>query len=276
VLRIRNPDTYGNTYLDINTFMFKDGQPHVSSEIRYRDLCIEASISSSNDLLRVLLLNDILVHNGATGVSLFITYLLGARMDRRMPVDNIEDGEFKKRMYHPFTLGVISDLIATAHFEHISILDPHSDVAPAMLHADVVPPDEYVQCAIEWTKPTLLIAPDAGAAKKVEKLGEKFTLPVVQAIKSRNPQTGELGGCKIFTDSLKGEHVLIVDDICDGGRTFENIASVAMDMDVETVSLYTTHGIFSKGLPLAGIDKVVTTNSYQEQKLHSFLHTILI
>ncbi|HCW17254.1 MAG TPA: phosphoribosylpyrophosphate synthetase, partial [Achromobacter sp.] len=42
--------------------------------------------------------------------------------------------------------------------------------------------------------------------------------------------------------------VLVVDDICDGGRTFLELASALRDTTRQPVYLYVTHGIFSKGL----------------------------
>ena len=42
---------------------------------------------------------------------------------------------------------------------------------------------------------------------------------------------------------------LVIDDICDGGRTFINLAEKLLIMGANDLYLYVTHGIFSKGLP---------------------------
>ena len=45
-----------------------------------------------------------------------------------------------------------------------------------------------------------------------------------------------------------GRNCLIVDDICDGGGTFIPLAKKLKNAGAKTVTLYVTHGIFSKGL----------------------------
>ena len=41
---------------------------------------------------------------------------------------------------------------------------------------------------------------------------------------------------------------LIVDDICDGGRTFLEAAKILKEETTGKLFLYVTHGIFSKGI----------------------------
>ena len=55
--------------------------------------------------------------------------------------------------------------------------------------------------------------------------------------------------------------MLIVDDICDGGKTFELLAEQLYSNGAEEVNLFVTHGLFTKGLrPLknAGIKRIFT------------------
>jgi phosphoribosylpyrophosphate synthetase len=59
----------------------------------------------------------------------------------------------------------------------------------------------------------------------------------------------------------KDKRVLIVDDICDGGKTFELLAKDLYNAGAEEVNLFVTHGLFSKGLiplKLAGIKRIFT------------------
>jgi ribose-phosphate pyrophosphokinase len=55
---------------------------------------------------------------------------------------------------------------------------------------------------------------------------------------------------------------LIVDDICDGGATFVALARKLREAGAIEVSLFVTHGIFSKGKDLEGIDNIYTTGSF--------------
>jgi Phosphoribosylpyrophosphate synthetase len=76
-------------------------------------------------------------------------------------------------------------------------------------------------------KDFFLVSPDGGALKKIYKLAEKVDcLGVIECSKNRNIKTGEITTTKVYTDgrSVDGKDCYIVDDICDGGRTFIEIA----------------------------------------------------
>ncbi len=68
----------------------------------------------------------------------------------------------------------------------------------------------------------------------------------VVCTKNRDPLTGYISEitCK---GSIKNRKILIIDDICDGGMTFILIAKKLLKEGALTVSLYVSHGIFSKG-----------------------------
>jgi phosphoribosylpyrophosphate synthetase len=63
----------------------------------------------------------------------------------------------------------------------------------------------------------------------------------------------------------EGRDCIIVDDICDGGRTFIEIAKQLPNTN--SLTLVITHGIFSKGLKEleAYFDKIITTNSLLQE-----------
>ena len=250
------------TEIGVKEFTFPDGQPHVKLGCGSHpgDVTITAPIRNGTDLLSVLLVEETLRHEGARFVSLFITYLLGARMDRR-----IGPGE-------PFTLKVVAGLLKD-QFDKIHVLDPHSDVACALLDADSVSPIEFIRKAVihdgdmEWypSENVAFCAPDAGAAKKVEGYAAELGgFKVVQCLKHRDMMTGKLSGFKLASDENVPERVLIVDDICDGGGTFVGVAELLRAHGAKWVGLYVTHGIFSKGFDLKGIDRIFTTTSYRD------------
>ena len=64
--------------------------------------------------------------------------------------------------------------------------------------------------------------------------------------------------------------MLIVDDLCDAGGTFIGSAQVLRDAGARSVSLYVTHGVFSKGVENLlnnGIDAIYTTTSFASSEL---------
>ena len=64
--------------------------------------------------------------------------------------------------------------------------------------------------------------------------------------------------------SLEKKDILIVDDICDGGATFIELAKIIKPMNPRSMTLFVTHGIFRNGTDClfeAGFDRVITTDS---------------
>ena len=91
------------------------------------------------------------------------------------------------------------------------------------------------------------MAPDAGARKRVQALAKKLGVADVRyAEKVRDPQTGRITETRV-PDDIPAQPVLVVDDICDGGRTFLELAAALRDKTDQPLYLYVTHGLFSKG-----------------------------
>lgn len=244
---------------EIESFNFPDGQPHVTvkhsawQDDGFVTPKVVASITSSDDLMKLLLVKSILDEQGFRGVGLKITYLMGARMDRAIDVDS------------PFTLRVVADLINNAGFLRVSIFDPHSDVATALLNARAVLPIKYVSLALTRVSKPIVLIPDAGAVKRTGAILEqlKYTGDTVQALKHRDMATGKLSGFEILDPKkVTDRNVLIVDDLCDGGGTFAGLADLCIRYGSKSVTLYVSHGVFSKGLDIPGIDRILTTDSY--------------
>lgn len=234
-----------------SSFLFPDGQPHVSMKMHPHDVRrIYARITNSNDLVNLLLIRSMLPHSP----DLTLSYLMGGRMDRPMPRD--------ERGQHPFTLNVIAKVIRDAGWRSIRLFDPHSDVSTALLNAEAILPYPQVLEARERSRADVLIAPDAGASKRVEHLGSMMSIPVVQALKKRDPTTGKLSGFRLVEpESVEGKRCLIVDDILDGGRTFTGLAMLLQEAGAVQTTLYVSHGIFSAGYNIGGISHIFTTDS---------------
>lgn len=103
------------------------------------------------------------------------------------------------------------------------------------------------------TENTVFLAPDKGALKRAEAYAERFEKPVAYAVKERDPTTGRIIKTELSNPAqFQGKHVIIVDDICDGGGTFIPLAKMLYENGAEKVTLAVTHMIASKGLELFG------------------------
>lgn len=244
-------NTSGNIY--IKSFNYLDGQPHVRFDTSPNETkIIYGRITNSDDLLKLQLIVDILKRQELE-VQLRLSYLMGGRMDR--PISTNE----------PATLNVICKTINSLGFTRISLFDCHSIASQALLNAWNILPESQVQYALKQYDNPVVIIPDAGAEHRVNAL-VSHNYEKVQCLKTRSSSDQTLSETKIvMSDSLEGRECVIIDDICDGGRTFINIARVLKNNFLaKKVHLYVTHGIFSYGYNLDFIDDIYTTNSYRD------------
>ncbi len=246
-------------------FIFNGGEPHLKIDPAILStcnpsstpVCITVQACSSQDLLLVLLAKDALSRMGFHEVSLFIPYFPAARQDRVMV-----SGE-------PLSVKVFADMINMAGFSKVSVFDPHSEVTPALLdRCQPISNHGFIKEVIAaiGTSPALtIVAPDAGAAKKIHHLATALAWDrVIQCDKVRDVRTGQLSGAQVFTDDLNGADCLIVDDICDGGGTFIQLAQALKAKHAGRLFLAVSHGIFSKGTDVleGHFERVFTTDSF--------------
>jgi ribose-phosphate pyrophosphokinase len=216
---------------------FSAGEPHVNvndpSEICGYDTFIDVRGGSFDTLGEALCAADALRRSGAKTVSLACPYLPAARQDRGVP----------------FTAKIVADIINHARFDHVVAVDPHSNVMPALLDrfTAIGCVDVFPAAMVDTAgAPAVIICPDAGAAKRAEAVADRYGLDVIYARKNRNPANGRLD--RSATDPLPADVVgVVVDDICDGGATFLGLAG-ALGHDPAKLRLWTTHGIYARGL----------------------------
>ncbi len=241
---------------------YPDGQisaKHVEDE-DWNEYSLTERINSYEDLMYIRAIADIAHNKGfINSIDFFLPCLFGQRSDRRFSEDQ------------SFDLKLITDIINACGFWKVKIFDPHSDVAMALINNSVrVSSFEYVKQTVEditsqpdYTGDLVLIAPDAGAFKKVFEYGEKLGLPVVGALKHRD-KDGKV--TLIFSHDVTYKNCLIVDDLCDGGYTFLVLADALRKHGAKTVYLYVSHGLFSKGFGelIKQINHIYCTNSVKD------------
>lgn len=265
---------------DLCTFTcFPDGQPHCSFYVdalvpaldTHNIIEVTTRLCSVDDVVNTCIaleaLDSILAqHNRSPEVFLNISYMLGARMDRRIAVGQ------------PATLHVLAALINTCKVDGVRVLDPHSPVTLEVLDgASALHPDLFIGEVLAAVRakrggePTVVI-PDKGAVPRTRGILSRLNWKGVTATcsKTRDPNTGKLSGFALDEGDVAGKHCLIVDDICDGGATFTGIGALLRNKGAASVELAVTHGIFSKGLELEHIECLYSTDSYRAPKHEGF------
>lgn len=203
-------------------------------------------------------------------IHLYTPYFLGSRSDRLFEVGSTN-----------YLKDVICPIINSLKFSSVTILDPHSHVLEACLANFKSERNAYF---VNWAynqiygiyekdlkegfNKSILVSPDAGATHKIYKLAEQigYKGDIITCSKERDFE-GKLTKCIVpFKAENVGKDLIIIDDICDGGATFINIAKETRRLYGTKFKLYLiiTHGIFSKGYKELSkyFDGIYTTNSY--------------
>lgn len=226
-------------------------------------LTIFGSILSSDHLMELLQLRATLSKEDYKSIRFIMPYCAYSRQDR---VCN--PGE-------AFSLKIFANLINSCEFSLVNTYDNHSLVSTALINNCVDAQAHEIFRRSTWLDNTTLdleqynyfISPDAGANKKIQACSKEFNIPMLRADKLRDTTTGRILETIIYATpaQLDNSTVLIIDDICDGGRTFIELANAIHKISPTcVVNLYITHGFFSKGVePLlsAGINHIYTTTS---------------
>lgn len=234
---------------------------------------IKSRFNSFKDLELIICATKALRNLGAKDIHLYVPYVMGARSDRQF----VEGGTSYLR-------DVIAPILNSLEFESITCIDVHSDVAPACINRlKVIDNLQVVSSFITSTaanrdmiansflESCVLVSPDAGSLKKIYNVANKLKF------------NGEILTCSKYRDTdgkLSKTHVpvrvdhysknlIIIDDICDGGRTFLNIAEEVKKAQPERtgkIYLVVTHGIFSAGFDELAkhLDGIYCSNSYSD------------
>ena len=264
-----------NFQINIGTYSvkkFKSGEIQVKLEgtdylEAEHDLLIKGSIVSSDHLMELCQLVEAFKHYVPLLKIIFIMpYCAYSRQDRRC-----SKGE-------AFSLKVFTNIINSLEITKVITFDNHSDVSTALLNNTG---NISVSSILSHRPQTLfgdmpldgvsfLVSPDAGANKKVQSISSKTNIPFIRADKIRSLEDNSVSNTIVYATSeqLANKTLLIVDDICDGGRTFIELTKAIKAIQPNcTVNLYVTHGFFTYGLePIfeSGINTIYTTNSVSQ------------
>ncbi len=246
-------------------------------------ITIKSRFNSFQDLELIICATQALRGIGVKEISLYIPYCLGGRSDRKFVEGGIN-----------YIKNVIAPIINSQNYSSVEIMDPHSDVLEACINnfekqdnsdlLDFAFRDYFLSKGFEtWSASNFdgvrLISPDAGALKKVFHCAEqlKYRHEVIIASKHRNVETGKIDYTHVpISPNDADKDIFIIDDICDGGRTFIEIAK-AVNIVREFSSsvtpeqygknyLIVTHGVFSAGFDELGkyFNGIYCTNSVKD------------
>jgi ribose-phosphate pyrophosphokinase len=258
-----------NSEINYKVSKFPDGQQSITitSGIYNENLpvLIKSRLNSFMDLELIICATQCLKEMGVKNISLYIPYCIGGRSDRKFVDGGIN-----------YIKTVIAPILNSQNYKEVIILDSHSDILEACINnfkkntnVDLV---RFALSLIDNKDGaqgrTAFISPDAGALKKIYDLAKIFKVEnVTTASKVRDVLTGNIVRTELPTMNLDGiEQFVIIDDICDGGRTFIELAKVIKQQTNKPIYLIVSHGIFSAGIGELNIyfSGIFCTNSVKD------------
>ena len=252
---------------------FPDGQQSVDL-VRgtvnvINDIRIETRLNSFSDLEILICATKALRNITTKSISLYVPYFLGSRSDRKFVEGGVN-----------YLKEVICPIVNSLEFTSVTVVDPHSDVLEACLKGYNKISNFYlVRQALTRIdnkdgarNRVCLVSPDAGAYKKIFDVAKSFEIEnIATGTKVRDLKTGqilhtEVPNLPVSTTDEELKYV-IVDDICDGGRTFIELAKAIQNQRPNAkLYLVVTHGIFSAGFDELSkwFEGIYTTDSYKD------------
>lgn len=253
-----------------NAWVFPGGELHIrfSKETieemkEVREILVETRITCSDDFMLLALTLDTIEKDFPDKyVYVNLGYIPYQQADRDFGV-----GE-------SFSLATFASLMSYLPYNRLRVFDPHSDVSAALLRkVERISNKTLVENAIHRInrEDLVILSPDAGAYKKVSKLVLEigFKGEFVAANKYRELSAGNIESLELSKQDFEGKPVLIVDDICIGGRTFILLAEKLKEKNAGDLYLVVSHGIF-----FAGYDPETGKKRYSSEQLEKYFKTI--
>ena len=174
-------------------------------------------------------------------LSLHVPYLPFARQDKQIAMDA------------SFALWSFSAMLNHLGLKKVTAVDVHNPSMTSGLisHFTNISPEPIHKDLIADLKPDMIVFPDEGAVKRYPWLAAGRH---VVFGKERDQATGWIKSYFLITatgdwkELRPGMKLLVIDDLCDGGMTFQLLAKKLNEsFKPAKLDLFVTHGLFSKG-----------------------------
>lgn len=218
---------------------FPDSEMHVDvrESMRGHDVHIIQPTSPPVDehLFELLLVADACRRAGAAHLTAVVPYFGYARQDRRA------------HGREPVSARVMADLLRTGGLQRVIVVDLHSAAIEGAFsipleHLTAIP--LLAEAVRPWiTAKSVIVSPDLGAVKLAERYGKILHRPVAIVHKTR--LSGEEVAVQTIIGEVKGQSILIVDDMISTGGTVEAAVKALLAAGcVPDFTVVASHGLF--------------------------------
>ncbi len=218
---------------------FANGEIYVryDESIRGVDVFVIQPFSKpvNETLMELLIMIDALKRASAGRITAVIPFYAYGRQEK------------KTAPREPITARMVADILSAAGADRILTMDLHS---PAIQGFFNIPVDNLtalpqLSAYIKEQNFTdgVVIAPDAGAVKKAEKLATSLHLPLGVMYKRRPaPNVAEMS---FFIGDVEGKSPIIIDDMIDTAGSLSQVINALVERGSKDIHILTTHGVFS-------------------------------
>jgi ribose-phosphate pyrophosphokinase len=253
---------------------FLDGEVEVKlgENVRGADVFIvQSTHPPSDNLFELLLMIDAARRASAERITAVVPYFGYSRQDK------------KDEARVPISAKLIANLIATAGANRVLTLDLHAgqiqgffDIPVDHLYATPVIVNHFKGIGVE---DLVIIAPDAGSAKRAEGIARRMGDLPIGVIHKKRPTPDQSFITKIVGD-VKGKNALIVDDIISTGGTIKNASLALRAEGAEKIYCYCTHPVLSgdayQKMEDSALEKLVVTDTIPLKKKSSKINVISV
>lgn len=236
---------------------FPDGEHYlrVCDEVNDRDVVLVGGTVDHDATLELYDLSCAIVECGASTLTLVVPYFGYSTMERAVTHGESVMAKNRARM--------LSSIPRAKLGNQILLLDLHSEGIPHYFEGTIRPFHVYAKPVIQQLARELggaefiLGSTDAGRAKWVESLANDLHVPAAFVFKRRI--SGETTEVTAVSTALKGETVVIYDDMIRTGSSLMNAARAYRDAGAGRLIAIATHGVF----PADAASRIVASGLFE-------------
>lgn len=180
---------------------------------------------------------------GAKTLTLLVPYFGCSTMERATKPGMVVTAKTRARL--------LSSIPQSHDGNRILLLDLHADGIPHYFEGNITATHVYakplihevVQKFVDTDIQVVLASTDAGRAKWVESLANDLGIKAAFIIKNR--LSGSSTKVMAVSGDVKGQHVVLYDDMIRSGGSLIEAAKAYRDAGAEKLSIVATHGVFS-------------------------------
>lgn len=244
--------------IEIVTFSDSEKRVRIEENVADKTVFVVASLSNPVDihLVELCLIADALKSNDAGKMVAVIPYYGYARQDKAH-----REGE-------GVSARVMARLIEAVEFNKIVTVDLHSDLVAGYFRIPAINltgSSIFVAPLKSLGDDYVVVAPDAGAAKRAQHFADLLSAPLTFMEKRRDLDKLHTVDSMRFIGEVAGKTAVLVDDVVTSGSTLVKSAYTLKDQGAKKVIACVTHADFIEGTPTildgSPLDKVFVSDS---------------